>query len=315
MIDDEKTLDELLGDALDNSQPVEESTAEAPVEATDEIKAAPEAVETPTELQEPEPDSDALPPGWGPETAEEWRTLSPTLQQQIVKRQKELQSSFTKTTQDFAEIKGFHDELRPIVQKYERDVTLQGLSVPQAVGKLFELQKFSQENPAEYLKWAAKSLGVDLQGLHEPDSMDEFLDPEVSTLKTQLSQTQQQLNGLLQAQQSQQQNSLIQTVEQFSQSKDASGEPAYPYFEKVQAKMMALLPSTQGSPTERLKEAYEQAVWLDPEIRNGLISAQAPKAPDINVKTTGGSNVKSGKVDESREQTINRLFDEAGVAA
>ena len=80
--------------------------------------------------------------------------------------------------------------------------------------------------------------------------------------------------GLKDAMQQQHAQRLADTVKLFGSQKNADGEPAHPYFEAVRQQIFELLNSGAA---HDVAEAYEQALWLNPLVREELIKQKINK--------------------------------------
>jgi hypothetical protein len=60
-------------------------------------------------------------------------------------------------------------------------------------------------------------------------------------------------------------------IDQFADEKDGQGNLTHPHFDRVLPQMMELY---RARPDRDLKEAYETAVWMDPELRQQFIAKE-----------------------------------------
>jgi len=135
-------------------------------------------------------------------------------------------------------------------------------------------------DPAEGVRRIAASYGVDLAALAQtppaPQAprMEQAVPPqfveEISSLKSQL-------NGFLQ-------NQTLGVVESFAKS------PEHPYYADVESDIARIIPLVQQSephlpPNEVLQKAYDQAIYLNPDVRQKLIAEQIAKAESERTTT------------------------------
>jgi hypothetical protein len=64
-------------------------------------------------------------------------------------------------------------------------------------------------------------------------------------------------------------------IDSFADEKDAQGRPLHPHFDAVLPEMMELF---RANPNRDLKEAYETAVWMKPDIRQSLLTSERQTA-------------------------------------
>ena len=70
-----------------------------------------------------------------------------------------------------------------------------------------------------------------------------------------------------------------QQIKEFAEAKDQAGNPKFPHFEAVKSTMGALIQSASASrQVLSLEEAYNQAIWTRPDIREALTQAQQAEA-------------------------------------
>lgn len=138
---------------------------------------------------------------------------------------------------------------------------------------------------------AAKQYGVDLgQQPGAPGEQPQWVDPDVAALKQQVAQ----LTGHLNAQQHQTQQyyeqqaqqvqrTKMSAIDQFASEKDASGQPLRPHLETVMPSMAAGIAqlksaNPQISDQDALQQAYDNAVWGNPQTRE--LAQQASRAAE-----------------------------------
>jgi hypothetical protein len=112
-------------------------------------------------------------------------------------------------------------------------------------------------------------------------------------------------------------------IDTFADEKDQQGNPLHPHFDAVLPEIMELY---RANPDRDLKEAYETAVWMKPEIRQSLLAGQrnsadqqrlnqrASQAARSNVRgrTSPVTTKDSGDEPKSLRATIASSADEVG---
>jgi len=167
-------------------------------------------------------------------------------------------------------------------------------------------------DPLKFLSAVAQRAGVSLdasasqaaqaQPAQAADAA-EWVDPQVIELRKQLDETRQQLGGITQylqtqtqtaaqreatmreAQERQWQGRVATEIENFVGATDDQGNLLYPHAEDVQQQMAVLLASEPtlaklkySDPARALQEAYQHAVYLNPQIRESVIEAEKARA-------------------------------------
>ena len=149
-----------------------------------------------------------------------------------------------------------------------------GVSEAQAIRTLMAAYNQLLTNPLQGIQNLAQSFGVQdqLKQQFVPDTDDDFTDPEIKALRSELSEVKNQFSSLTQQQQMQLQAEAQQVINDFRTATDEKGNLKHPHYESVQPMIAALI--REG---KTLEEAYEQAVWTVPEFRE----AHQPKSKEL----------------------------------
>ncbi|MGI9345504.1 MAG: hypothetical protein ACR2PW_04485 [Gammaproteobacteria bacterium] len=284
-----------LSDLINAAQEAHSEDAEATQEAEGAEEKTEEGGKTEAETAETEdtesetdeteetetPEALEAPAHWTTEQRESFVSLAPEAQALLIERDKGFQSNYTKRVEELADSSRFADSVRQIVQPYEQQMALMGLDAPRAIGQLFALHRTYSENPVGYLQMVAKDVaqrtGVDLATLVTQGT--EEVDPVVAPLMQRMDRMEQ---SFVQGQQATQQAQLSQqeaVVTAFAKEVDEGGNPKHPHFESVQHMIPGLIPIvTNENPgmasRDVLAQAYERAVWANPQLRTQLLEAE-----------------------------------------
>lgn len=211
------------------------------------------------------------PASWSATAKAMWATLPPPIQAEVAKREADVTKGFN----DRANQLKRYEPLEQVIAPHRERLALAGIDEGAYVRSLVTADEMLRgPNRLQALQHIAQSYGIPLQSLAQgqsdqpPAQVDRYqqLQDQVTTLSTQLSQQRQ---AEAQAQTSQ----LTSTIERFA------ADPANLYFENVRPQVAALLKAgVQGATyDEMLKNAYEQAVWANPETRAAVTAQQAEK--------------------------------------
>ena len=349
-----KDMDDTLRDTYrkmmteDESAPVTEGAAPAVVnesnkELTEAVKAAvdqprgpdgkfvkaeaaPEtaapAAQNPTDQAKPEttaaPASSgttAPPSSWSADAKALWPSLSPALQQAVLKREGEVSEGFKSYGQKVKDYEPIAQVLQPIRSMLD----LNGVEPATYVRQLVAADQYLRTKPQEAIRWIAQQYGIDLgQTTAAPE--DTYVDPQLAAVK-------QQLAGLAQNFQQQQQAGRDAEARRI-QAEIEAFKKDHEHFDDVRADMSALFASGRAT---SLQEAYDSAVWANPNVRPKLLEAQnkaaeakraeedarraqeAKRLNAINVTTRGTSGASPAA--ESLDDTIRRSYKTATAAA
>jgi hypothetical protein len=85
-----------------------------------------------------------------------------------------------------------------------------------------------------------------------------------------------ELQGMRQAEQQQREAESLQAtrwgIDQWAEEKDQRGQPLRPYFDAVLEDVIELF---KANPERDLQEAYEKAIWANPQVRAHMLAAEA----------------------------------------
>ena len=234
------------------------------------IAKAPETVQdTPDQPSEAVADPAAklairAPASWSPAAKASFERLPPEVQQAVAKREQEIDHGLRRKSE---EVKRY-EPLEQLIAPRRALWAAQGMDEASAIKTLLAAQDLLERDPKQGLEFLARSYGVNLntaqpqgqpyQAQPAPDSH-----PEIAALKQQLQVLQSQVQ-------------TAQTAPIVSQIDAFQNDPANLYFENVRDDMAVLLHNGKASD---LKEAYDMACWMRPDIRPFLQTAQAPAAP------------------------------------
>lgn len=243
-------------------KPVEktETSVEKPIE-----KAVDKPVEPPKEEAKP---SRRAPGAWKPDAQAAWikadkgEPLTPDEIRVMIGETERREADFHKGVQEFkthADRARLYDQA---IAPYADHIKQLGVDAPTAITALLKadhtLRTSDPYTKRQYLDILAREYGIDLNQEYQQPS------PEVAKL-------QQELNNLRQQQQTWQNNASQQQTAQAQYELSQSGVTKEPHFEAVREDMAILL---QSGRAENLKQAYEMAVWMRPDIRTTLIDQQ-----------------------------------------
>ena len=250
------------------------------------------------------------PASWSPAAKATFDKLPPEVQQAVAKREQEIDHGLRRKSE---EVKRY-EPLEHVLAPRRAQWAAQGLDDVQAVKTLLAAQDLLEKNPIQGIEFLARSYGVNLntaQPQGQPYQAQPARDshPEIAALKQQLQVLQSQVQ-------------TAQTAPIVSQIDAFQNDPANLYFENVRDDMAVLLHNGKASD---LKEAYEMACWMRPDIRPFLQTTQAPAAPVQDkaaqarraaVSVTGSpGQTRVPKSNGSIEDDIRAAFEEVAGSA
>lgn len=236
------------------------------VEAEAEAEGQESGDESPDALEPPE--------RWTDEAKTHFLSLDKPSQELLLAREADVERHLTKRTQELSETQTRYERLDPVLKPYEDIARQQGLELAPLVGQAMQYFSAYMRDPASTVKqliqqnqWSAQDLGL-------ADSDDEqYTDPDVKALRSELTKTQQELASLRQGSAQNEAQSIQSQIAAFRDAKNDDGSPKYPHFEAARSRMAPLI--GEG---KTLEDAYAEAVWTVPEYRESQSAAQIKAA-------------------------------------
>lgn len=219
------------------------------------------------------------PASYAKEYAETFKTLPPEMRKYLHQREKETEQGFSKYKSQQKWIDDLYNSRKDILSSQYTNVQ----SWVGDLAKLYDL--LNGDNPAAIIKSLAKSYNVNLNADTQQDNS------AVDPVSQKLALMEERTNTLAQYLANQQQNAAMQAIQDFVNEKDDQGNSVHPHFEAVKGIMGQLLNS--GS-AKNVKDAYDQAIWLNPEVRTKLIEAELKnKTVEASKAAAAGFDPKS----------------------
>ena len=250
--------------------------------------------------------SPAVPPPahWKGNGKVEWNRLPQHVQ-------KEISDDFAQTDKTSSELQGYRSA---IGEQRSQVLAAQYGSVENGIKSILAGADMANQNPGGFILWLAQRSGIDLAQLvqggaqgQQPAQQPHPLEREIIQLRNQLQQLQQ----------STQQSMLAPIDAEITRFRN---DPANPYYNDVEGDIVALLKGgfVKGSnPSERLKNAYEAAVWARADIRESLLNNERSRVLDMNAakveqaKRAAGSLTGSPAGGKAPEDGPKRNLDDA----
>jgi len=211
----------------------------------------------------------AAPVSWAADAKASWSNLPPAIQQAVIKREEEIANGGRQWSE---EKKRYQATLAPLVEETQR----LGVSPEQGLNALLNAHRMLQRDPASAIARLAQQYNVDLTNLaSNPPAEQPRFDPMVSQLTQHVSALESQLHGFLQ-------NQTRGVVDKF-----AADHPHYAAVEEQIADLIPLIQQREPglNPSDVLTKAYEQAIWLNPDVRAQLMKEQSEAAQKQQIET------------------------------
>lgn len=275
-------------------------------EVREEPHEASEADEPETDATSEEEDELSPPDHWAAGDKKVFNSLNKEGRAFLLRRHKEMESSFTKKNQSLSEQIKFAENIRSKIEPYEHYLKQNNIDPAHAFELLLatevRLRTSSPEEKARLIQDLAAQYGAQ----YNPSQEEQYIDPQQQAILNKLAQQEDQLRRIEQDKIRSEESYLQNTIHDFMNAKDEKGQPKYPHFEEVRSDMSILLSSGRA---KDLSEAYEQAIYLNPDLRKEFIMRQyneQRRASDTRAKSDAakraGFNVKSGSTASISDQ-------------
>lgn len=186
-----------------------------------------------------------------------------------------------------------YGDVDEVLAPVEDALRANGLTKAQYVRSLHAASQRLATDPAGFIRQIAAQKGIDLRQLvapEQPPAEEEYIDPVVRAIKQEtaqelaaLRQEVQRLNGGFngwqQQAEAQAQAQVTSEITQFASATDERGKPLRPYFNEVKADMGVLMDAAlRRGEHLTLDQAYERAVWANPDTRAKFQAAETAAA-------------------------------------
>lgn len=247
----------------------QEEEIDEEVEVPEPEKNEPEAAKPEPEEAKPEPEEakpeqegtwspEKAPTSWSPKVREQWGKLPEDVRKEIVRREEASVQGVRKLQEEFQPVRQFAERLTPVMQ----EARALGQDPAQYVVNLAVAERsLRSQDPNEKfnaLLNIADQYGIPLRQYLGGEQAPAQSAPAVPAA------VQQELQEMRQWREQEQAQQLQKQINEFS--KDAE------FFEDVRNDMAALL---DAGAAKDLKDAYEKAIWANPEVREVLLAREA----------------------------------------
>jgi hypothetical protein len=296
----EAASDEASPETVETPEVDTPSAEEAPVETpTDE----PVAEEAAPEEAKPEAAAPTVtvPASWKPEMREKFAELPEDIRTYVMQRENEMSTKFRENAQARQIAENFNSVITP----YQDLIQQQGSNPYAAVKEVLEVAKRlntgTQRQKAELLGELFTLHKVDLNDLNEVLT-ERLSAPQPTNAERAILERQERIERLLQERNAPPANpaSGVEPVNTAKVISDFATDPKNEFFSDVQADMAT--PLTTGKAAD-LKEAYDMAVRVNPEVQKVLADR---KAKEKQRATAGNVSVK-GSAPKAKPQAEKEL--------
>jgi hypothetical protein len=218
------------------------------------------------------------------------------------------------------------EALDAVLEPVRPTLSRSGIDEATYVRKLVDWDSYLTTDPKQAIQALAQQFGIDLSAVVNTAAASEPSDPTLAALQNEVAGLKQHLANDAQTRQQAQFTQLQGQITGFAEAKDANGNLKHPHFAAVENHMAALI---NGRLAPDMGQAYEMAVYSNPDVRKQLLSAQsadaqrerqqaeakkATAAKRIAATNIEGSTAKGATPPATLEEEIGQVVDELGAA-
>ena len=234
-----------------------EGTASKPVPTSTDVGGVEDSVETTTDGTAQPQDAIEMPKSWGKAGAAIWETVPPEARSMIQKREEDFHRGISQYKQDADIGRTLSSAISPYMATINALQTTPEVAIKTLLNADHKLRYGNEEQKLQALAVIANDYGIDTSKL-KPLSDLPAPDPQINLLNQRVSQ----LSSTIEEQQI---TALNNEITRFA------NDSANTHFNEVRPIMADLLEMGKASD---LKDAYEKAIWMHPEVRSKLIAEQ-----------------------------------------
>lgn len=224
-----------------------------------------------------------------------------TKYQDLAKQRKDYEAQFGKLKEDERFLNSYRDFEKIIAPEHLSAITAQFGGIPQYMANLHNLDRQFTQDPLGFINGLMQAQGITIDMLQKGVQSPEYQAKQSQRQQvSQLEQIKQQMAQEIEARFSK--ADFDRQVASFLSEKDAAGNPAHPFVDKVADTMDLIL---SKNPQLSLKEAYERACYAEPEIRTQLIQGQVQQSALSKNKAEELAKAKNARGIETAPKSPN----------
>jgi hypothetical protein len=312
--------EELQDEVRAAMEEVTQKADEAPAVGTTEVEAAaklepttPEKTPEPVKAEAPPPDDrvlteDKAPRGWSPAAREKWSTIPEDLRQEILRREDASIQGVRQLQERYQPMENFVHGLGSFIQEANQ----YGVQADQYIGSVMNTERTlrTADIPTKFqaILAIADQYGVPLRDIINESVGQKVIPPPQPQMQVP-PQIMQELQEMRQWRQQYEGQATNAEIANFAQNNE--------FFGDVHLKMASFIDSGSAS---NLAEAYDQACWSTPEIRDVLMKREklqgrqsAAAGASARPGTTAGVSIPGADDGEDLEDTVRSAFARAST--
>lgn len=212
---------------------------------------------------------DKPPQSWTPAAREKWASIPEDLRREIIRREEAAVMGVRRLQEQYQPIEGFYKNLEPYVQEARQF----GVAPEQYIANVMHTERVlrTADLPSKFnaLMGIADQYGIPLREIINQSVGEEVLKSPRQQQATLPPEFRQEIEELRSWRQSMEMDRAVSTVNSFSNGKE--------FFEDVRGIMADLV---ERGICDSLEDAYDRAVWMNPDTRKVMLDRQQRPAQD-----------------------------------
>ena len=238
-----------------------------------------------------------LGPFFPPAAKAKFATLDPDVQQEVLRREKEIDDGKAQWESRAEQVKRFESLFEPVKDR----LTLSGIDQFAYTQALLKADELLRTNPQAGFQQLAQLYGFQFPGTGQQPPQAP-VDPHLSALQQQVQQLTQVISSQQSAKEQQERQATLGEI-----------EPKHLYFDNVKPEMVKLL---ESGICGTLAEAYDLACYRNPDVKAAMAATFTPGKPGKPkpISVTGspgqGQQAKPGNSRTSAEDDVRAALEE-----
>ena len=212
-----------------------------------------------------------MPKSFPADKAKDFAALPRPIQELLAKREDDTHKELTKHDEE----RVFARQIREMATPYLPVIRAEGGDIQKAFSSFlntaYTLRTASPQAKGQLLLQLANEFGADLRGASQAQPQ---VNPALQSIQQELAALKGQMQRDVELKKQQEDEALQSQIDAFS------SDPEHIHFETVRADMAALL---KGGVAKDLKDAYDRAVYANPQTRSTLLQQQVLSAEEQRV--------------------------------
>jgi hypothetical protein len=261
---------------------VDEETTE-----TAEVEEVADPGEETEEVEEEEP----LKPHahWKQEDRDSFETMNRSQQDRWMEREKVFEHGMQAKSGELQQVRASLNDVQEAVSPFVQSWQMKGVTPFAGLTRALAIANELDTNPQQALIALAQERGVNLETALQDAP---YKDPQYAALEKQMKALTEQQENAQQNQSRETQNYLTQTITDFRNETDASGNLTHPHFENPEVFQQTAMYMKNGM-ADSLGKAYELAVQYNPSLQTA--NAGQAKVTKIETKQKAADKAKKAR--------------------